>query len=71
MQSLPPCESVRAGHRSAMVAIPWQRPSHDRWTVTLAPSESLSDAIDAAAAAGWSVVSASRVSGGVELVLRR
>ena len=54
-----------------MVAIPWQRPSPDRWTVTLAPSESLSDAIDAAAAAGWFVVSASRAPGGVQLVLRR
>ena len=54
-----------------MVAIPWQRPSHDRWTVTLAHSQSVTDAIVAAAATGWFVVSASRVPEGVQLVLRR
>jgi hypothetical protein len=54
-----------------MVAIPWQRPSLDTWTVTLTPVQSVTAAIAAVRKEGWSVVAAIRVPDGVELILRR
>lgn len=54
-----------------MVAIPWQRPSPDLWTVTLTPLQSVARTIEAAPEDGWSVIRATCVPGGVELLLRR